>query len=591
VIGSKGKILAGERSLCFGLLLALALEASVACVGSSGRASPPPPSAAPHPNDSELHSFWEALNQLGFRGVGLVARDRKVLLLAGSGGISPTATFNIASIAKPFTALAVTRLAHRGAISFNDPLARFFPTAPPDKRRITVHQLLTHTSGLGNPNGDTASGIKDRGEAVRMILATPLEYPPGSSYGYSNDGYTVLAAILEAATGGRWEDVIRDEVVRPAGLEHTFFLGDPLPEGAFAIPDDPVTTNRDLRVGANWGSKGGAGIFSNADDLLRLLRAASDGTLLGPESEQTIGESFAPPDRLNQYGRVFDLATMPGRGIRWSHGGADDEIGHFSNVQYFPQLRLAMVVLGLDSETLTHVVVTGLGKAAFGEGMREQPPPRRARPATGLAGVTLVGEGLRFAIVKDGRLETLVSLNPRSTTFLLARTPVEQAELEACVKRTNNLLNEVQELAQRGPLPDGVLGKMVGAWRKADKEDGRVKAIEVLGATPNWVDSLGGTLSFVRVERERGAILFRLYWDEETLRARGGSAVPNPAPLSLMDFGNDELGAWNPAVGAYVDLRLERGEDRSPRRVMMKAGQKTVSLSVQATSQQLAVPE
>jgi hypothetical protein len=177
-----------------------------AAAAAAGAVPPPAASAAARPvagavagsgapSAGDLHvdaakRYWQSLAAVGFRGVGLVARDGRVLLLEGSGGVSPQATFNIASIAKSLTAVAVLRAAQRGALSLDDPLSRFFPDAPADKRGITVHQLLTHTGGIGNSTGDTATGVKDRTEAVRMILATPLIGPPGKGHSYSNDGYT-----------------------------------------------------------------------------------------------------------------------------------------------------------------------------------------------------------------------------------------------------------------------------------------------------------------------------------------------------------------------------------------------------------------
>jgi hypothetical protein len=96
----------------------------------------------------------------------------------------------------------------------------------------------------------------------------------------------------------------------------------------------------------------------------------------------------------------------------------------------------------------------------------------------------------------------------------------------------------------------------VAAWREANREDGDVQRVEVLGAVPNWTDSLGGTLSFVRVRRVRRTSVFRLYFSGGVLKARGGQAYPNPAPLRLIDFGGGSYGAWNPSLGSYAELRL-----------------------------------
>ncbi len=250
---------------------------------------------------ARIRNYWKSLDLIGFRGVGLVEREGQELFFESAGGVAPTATFDIASIAKSITAVAILRLASHDKLRLDDSLEHFFPGAPPDKKAITIHQLLTHTGGVANQRGDTAMGVRDRGEAVRMILATPLEAPPGTEYNYSNDGYTLLAAVAEVATSKTWEEVIREEVLRPAGMTHTIFRGDSLPEGAGALARSTKQGVTDPDLSAQWGSKGGAGILSTAQDLKRFMDAAVDGTLLGPDGRQELGHSYAPPERLVQY--------------------------------------------------------------------------------------------------------------------------------------------------------------------------------------------------------------------------------------------------------------------------------------------------
>jgi CubicO group peptidase (beta-lactamase class C family) len=294
--------------------LVLVLTGATGATWASAQGEDPAPfSPDSHARAERTRAFWKALDLIGFRGLALVAEGGgRPLLWEGSGGVDPAASFDLASIAKSITAIAVLRLAHAGKLALEDPLEHFFPAAPPDKKAITVHQLLTHTGGLGNPTGDTAAGVLDRGEAVRLILATPLAGKPGVDYGYSNDGYTLLAAILEIAASKTWEAAVRDEVLRPAEMEHTFFLGDPLPQGTRALargatPIEPGTFD------TQWGAKGGAGVCSTADDLLCLMKAAEDGRLLGPQGLRELGQSEAPAGQFLQYSHVFNLREVPSR--------------------------------------------------------------------------------------------------------------------------------------------------------------------------------------------------------------------------------------------------------------------------------------
>jgi hypothetical protein len=196
--------------------------------------------------------------------------------------------------------------------------------------------------------------------------------------------------------------------------------------------------------------------------------------------------------------------------------------------------------------------------------------------------MTLVGEGLRFTIEGNSRA-TLLPDNPAATAFLVARSEEERQQLDQCVSLTRGLLHDAQSLTDTAaPLSADPVGKFIKFWRDGNRNDGPVEAVTVIGAAPNWVDSLGGTLSFVHVKRRKGTAVFRLYWTEGKLRARGGSVFPNPAPMPLIVFKSGEYGAWNPALGRYAELSIIASKEPSPRRARLVAGNKTAILSVSA---------
>jgi CubicO group peptidase (beta-lactamase class C family) len=146
--------------------------------------------------------------------------------------LTPASAFHVASMTKGFTAAAILRLQEEGKLGVRDSVARFFPDAPPDKRAITIHQLLTHTAGF--PRAWAGADVADRDAAARAILARPLDRAPGTGFGYVDDDYELLAAIVEVASGTTWERYVERELLRPAGLAHTGFwcvrrAGAPLP--------------------------------------------------------------------------------------------------------------------------------------------------------------------------------------------------------------------------------------------------------------------------------------------------------------------------------------------------------------------------
>jgi len=152
--------------------------------------------------------------------------------------------YDIGSAAEAFTAWAVYGLVDAGRLGLTTTLAELFPNAPPDKRAITIEQLLGHTSGLGS--SFAADGEGDRDVAIDKLLAEPLAQPPGTDFLHSDDGYVILAAAIEVASGMPYEDYMLEGVV-DRHMEETLFWNE--------------------RHDSNWGKRGAGGILSTAEDL------------------------------------------------------------------------------------------------------------------------------------------------------------------------------------------------------------------------------------------------------------------------------------------------------------------------------------
>jgi CubicO group peptidase (beta-lactamase class C family) len=249
--------------------------------------------------------------------------------------------FDIASIAKVFTAIAIAQLEETGRIRFTDSLGKFFAAVPPDKSGITVQNLLTHTAGL-QAFHDTAGDFEPmtRDEAVRRILADTLRFAPGAKEAYSNSGYTLLAAIVEKVTGMSFQDYVRRNVIDRAGLTHTLFWGDP------SIPKPLVATGY---VGADvrgepwkypltWASQGGAGLLMDARDLHRLAAALDSGLLV---SRQTELRMRAP--LLRKWSQGWEVSQTPG-GLLVMKGGASDS-GFTAQLRRYVDQDVVVVVL------------------------------------------------------------------------------------------------------------------------------------------------------------------------------------------------------------------------------------------------------
>jgi CubicO group peptidase (beta-lactamase class C family) len=177
--------------------------------------------------------------------------------------VTPETPFWVASITKQFTASAILKLVEEGKLALGDSIGAYFRGVPPPRRATTVHQLLTHTAGLGQ--NYVADGIADRDAAVDSVLAQPLSGRLGQDFTYSNDAYSVLAALVEVVSGATYEDYVRTGLLDPAGLAHTGFWG-PADHPEVA-PIDRALPDSILRP--NWGYRGGVGMYSSAADLYR----------------------------------------------------------------------------------------------------------------------------------------------------------------------------------------------------------------------------------------------------------------------------------------------------------------------------------
>jgi len=229
-----------------------------------------------------------------FSGVALVAKDGVAVFEHAYGMADREArrpndvetAFNLGSINKIFTQIAIRRLAAAGKIDLDSTLARYWPDYPNADvaRRITIRQLLQHRSGIGGnifgaPAGGTRHDIRRLADFLPLFAHEPLQFEPGSKDQYSNAGYVVLGLLVERLSGENYYDYVRRHIYEPAGMTRTaHWPVDSLPPNTavgYTHRDStgaptPLHRNTDLLPGR--GSSAGGG-YSTVHDLLRFLQA------------------------------------------------------------------------------------------------------------------------------------------------------------------------------------------------------------------------------------------------------------------------------------------------------------------------------
>ena len=281
-----------------------------------------------------------------FSGTVLIAQGDKVVYqgafgLASRGFQVPNrldTKFNLGSMNKMFTAIAIAQLVEAGKLSFQDKVGKVLPDYPNKAvaEKVTVHQLLTHTSGLGsffNDKYDAAdkSRLRETKDFLPLFVDEPLKFEPGARWQYSNSGFIVLGAIIEKASGQNYFDYVREHIYKPAGMTNSDCYEidrDPpnLAVGYTAVgPGEQRGDKRDwnnLFLHVVKGGPAGGG-YSTVGDLWRFSQALQAHKLLSARSTQLVTTGKVQPQPENKDDRyAYGFSDEQVQGARIiGHGG------------------------------------------------------------------------------------------------------------------------------------------------------------------------------------------------------------------------------------------------------------------------------
>ncbi len=303
--------------------------------------------------DSLVRGFEQEAG--GFCGVVAVARKGEVLLQQGYGlaeaepelALPPNALYDWASVSKQFTAALLLRVielsqldeakrkklcskavatALKGwkKLSLEDPLSRFFPTAPKDKAAVTLRQLLNHSSGIESGfKGEWKFDARQRDSLIELVLGLPMTSKPGTAHDYSNSGYAFVAALLEKLCGVSFEELMREQLFTPTGMKDAYQIGEatlplarvPKIERGQGFRDRPSEFRFAYGNELTWGYRGCGGVVASTADMLAWDRALRSGKIL---SKASLEELYRPS--LENYALGWTVREGRG-GKRVEHSG------------------------------------------------------------------------------------------------------------------------------------------------------------------------------------------------------------------------------------------------------------------------------
>jgi CubicO group peptidase (beta-lactamase class C family) len=307
-----------------------------------------------------------------FMGAVLVARGADVILSKGYGSANlewdvpntPATKFRLGSITKQFTAASILLLEERGKLKIDDPIKKYLTDAPAAWDRITIHNLLTHTSGIPNftslpdyprlqsfdsPVAKTIAGFRDQ----------PLDFQAGEKMSYSNSGYLVLGHLIETLTGGSYEKFVTDNIFTPLGMKDSGYDSNRsiiVHRAAGYMPSANGPVNAGF-IHMSVPHAAGA-LYSTTGDLLRWEQGLFGGKVVSPASLVKMTTPFK-----NDYALGVVVQTSKGQKVIQHAGGID---GFNTYLAYYPDDKMTVAVLANINGQTPNEIGAKLAELAHG---------------------------------------------------------------------------------------------------------------------------------------------------------------------------------------------------------------------------------
>jgi CubicO group peptidase (beta-lactamase class C family) len=308
-----------------------------------------------------------------FMGAVLVARNGQVLVDKGYGYAdlewqipdTPDTKFRLGSMTKQFTAAGILLLEERGKLSTDDLVKNYIPDAPAAWDKITIYNLLTHTSGIPNftsfPDYHSSEATPvTPAQLVARFRDKPLDFQPGDNWSYSNSGYVLLGYLIEKISGQTYQNFIQENFFKPLGMNNSGYDSNSeiilhRASGYTSGPAGQVNAGYiDMSIPFSAGA-----LYSTTHDLLRWDEALYGGKVLSPAALKKMTTPFK-----QNYACGLIVQTVHGHTV-YEHGGAIE--GFNTDMAYYPDEKLTLIALSNLNGIAPSSIVTQLGAVAHDE--------------------------------------------------------------------------------------------------------------------------------------------------------------------------------------------------------------------------------
>jgi CubicO group peptidase (beta-lactamase class C family) len=527
---------------------------------------------------AKLDEYLARTTPFGFSGACLVAKDGEIILNKGYGmairpeGVKNTAqtVFSVGSITKQFTAAGIMKLEMEARLNTHDLVSRYLDGVGPDKASITLHDLLTHTSGLVQDVGKDYD-VAPRDQTVAKILEQPLEFQPGERFEYTNVGYILLAAIIEKVSGRPYEEFLKQNLFEPADMH---FTGYRLPQWNERVVAHWYVGETDNGTPLEkpypyWNLIGNGGILSTTADLYKWHLA-----LTGDEILSTVAKEKLYTANLNDYAYGWDVLDTP-HGTLIQHNGGS-MLGNSAEFIRYADADVVIIILcnqSYGTEPLSDVARRKIETIVFGGAVAIPPAVRKINPAGlakfagdyklssgGLLKVSLEGAGLMITAEGQDAVNPLVFPENADPSFCRNLNEISQKIFGAAIRGDYGPFGEV--LANREERLDRVRDFIDMRMKAYQDRTGMIQEAKALGTLPSSYEE-GALETIVELKGEKGSIFFSSIWlDDQNIGVapvRSAKTVSIPfLPVSKSEFAGYHLG-----MAQEVRISFQAGEGDS----------------------------
>ena len=551
--------------------IALALAVAFVCLMPLSAQDRPVVSGA---TGRALDDYLSRLEPFGFTGGALAVRGKEVLLSRSYGmadrarrvPLTTESVYNLGSITKQFTAAAILTLEMQGRLAVTDLASKYLDGVPADKAAITLHHLLTHSSGLESDFSESDYDPVGREEYVRRALQSTLRFKPGEGYEYSNAGYSLLAAIVEKVSGQPYEVYLTERVLKPAGMRETGYT---LPKWA------PERIAHGYRDGEDWGTilqriqepdapywtlRGNGGLHTTLGDMLAWHRALGTDAVLSAAAREKYFKPYVAegPRGLSHYAYGWAVSkSARGTTVVQHNGGNGIYVAEFVR---FPDEDAMLFVTSTDTTVTATPVVEALERMLFGGTVVHPPRVVALEPmrAALLTGEWRLPKGGTLAVAADGAAIVVRPLGEDAFAALASASPAQAAHIADISTRTAAIAakafaGDVAPLhrAMGGVIPlEQVRAQESDMMRDRESRLGKFTGSAVVGAFPRDEESVR---VFVRLDFEQRSVYNVYLWGPR--RILGLRGMPGPPPLRYLPTSDREFALFS-LDGGGIERRL-----------------------------------